>query len=233
MRGPDIDLDALNDELISATRPESPKPSTPKRNSKDDLIAKIVKVCDVAGLDLPQSNSKLRRMTKTQLMELLAKCTEEAMRAEMAAKVRCSKGASDSMLALAALRMAHDVFAMTFEKGVNLVLPGYCGYEVNGFVASLKDPMAREAVDACLLEIAQENGDILKYIESPYARLMIAWSGALMVSVRKSPVTTNAKLESPTAREQDPRRQSRPMWGTQNGKVDRAGRPTAPIILEV
>ena len=55
-------------------------------------------------------------------------------------------------------------------------LPQY-GYEVDGFSDSLKDPCVREATDACLVEIAKES-DVLQYVQSPWARLAIAWGGA-------------------------------------------------------
>ena len=41
----------------------------------------------------------------------------------------------------------------------------------------------REATDACLAEIAKDS-DFMQYIESPWARLGIAWTGALITSVR-------------------------------------------------
>ena len=94
-------------------------------------------------------------------------CIEQAMRDEMARQVGAKPGASDSIIALGALRMVHDMFAKATEKTINVFLPKY-GYEVDGFSDSLKDPTVREATDACLVEIARES-DILQYVQSPWA----------------------------------------------------------------
>ena len=74
------------------------------------------------------------------------------------------------------------MLAMACENGMNQCLPAY-GYQVDGFCETLKDPTVSQCVDECLEEIARES-DILQYIESPYARLGIAWAGALASTVR-------------------------------------------------
>ena len=74
------------------------------------------------------------------------------------------------------------MLAMAAENGLNQVLPQY-GYEIEGFTDSLKSPTTSQCVDECLAEIAAET-DILQYIESPYSRLMIVWTGSLAVCVR-------------------------------------------------
>ncbi len=78
--------------------------------------------------------------------------------------------------------MVHDICAKGTEQCFNIFLPQY-GYEVEGFADSLKDPSVREATDACLVEIAQDT-DVLQYVQSPWARLAIAWGGALVTSVQ-------------------------------------------------
>ena len=155
----------------------------PKRNSKDDLVAKIINCCADNNLELEYSNTKLRRMTKTELCRVLAAKIELGIRSQMAAQVGAKPGAADSVIALGALKMIHNLAAGTAEKGLNMFLPAY-GYEIHGFTSALKDPNVDEAVTQCLQEIAAES-DILQYIESPYVRLAIAWGGALVTSLRK------------------------------------------------
>ena len=176
----------LNNELLDTDVAES-ESVQPKRNSKDDIIMKIINVCADSQLELEHSNSKLRRMTKDQLCKILAEKIELGVKGQMAAQVGAKSNAPDSVIALGALKMMHNICANTAERGLNMVLPKY-GYKVKGFSDSLKDPAVNEAVEQCLAEIAAES-DILKHIESPYVRLAIAWSGALVTSVHRVPVS--------------------------------------------
>ena len=174
----------LNDKLLSAAQEKNEEvPNTPKRNSKEDLIQKIINVAREGEVDLKHSNTKLKRMNKQQLQKLFAEVTSDAVRNQMAAQVGAKPGAQESVIALGALRMIHDCLAYGTEKGLNMLLPRW-GFEVNGFVDTLKDPSVRECTDACIAEIARDS-NLLAYIESPYSRLAIAWSGALLRSVRK------------------------------------------------
>lgn len=181
----------LNDELLKeAQATEKTEDTEPKRNTKDDLIAKIINCCADNELELEVSNTKLRRMPKQELCKLLAQKIEEGIKVQMARQVGVKKGSSDGVIALGALKMIHNIVATTAERGLNLVLPNY-GYEVVGFTKALKDPNVDEAVDQCLEEIAAES-DILQYIESPYTRLAIAWGGALVTTIkRKQPILRN------------------------------------------
>ena len=171
----------LNDELL---KEECEEDKAAKRNSKDDIIRKILLCCQENDIELRYSNTKLRRMTKHQLLKLLGEVLEEKIRDDLAAQVGAGKGAPNSVIALGALKMVHNIAANTAEKGLNIFLPQY-GYEIDGFTRSLKDPAVDEAVTMCLTEIAAET-DVLKYIESPYSRLAIAWAGALISSLKKT-----------------------------------------------
>ena len=122
-------------------------------------------------------------MTKDQLCKILATKIEAGVKGQMAAQVGAKANAPDSVIALGALKMMHNICANTAERGLNIVLPKY-GYRLDGFTKSLKDPAVNEAVEQCLAEIAAES-DVLKHIESPYVRLAIAWGGALVTSVRQ------------------------------------------------
>ena len=176
----------LNDELLESLEPDVEQAEQqPKRNSKDDLIGKIIACCADNEIDLEYSNSKLRRMTREQLCRVLADKLERGVKCQMAAQVGAKPGAPDSVIALGALKMMHNIAAGTAEKGLNMILPQY-GYQLEGFTESLKDPAVDQAVDQCLAEIAADS-DIMKHIESPYVRLAIAWGGALVTSIRKAP----------------------------------------------
>ena len=174
----------MNNELLHSMGSETKESDDgPKRNSKDDLITKIIKLTADNDLSLDQSNTKLRRMTKTQLQKLLGETIQKVQQAQMAEQVGASRDATDRVIGLAALRMVHNICANCAEQGLNTVLPSY-GYEIHGFSTSLQQPDVKEAVDACLAEIAADT-DILSYIDSPYARLGIAWSGCLMTCMRR------------------------------------------------
>ena len=132
-----MDHEQLNDELLEECDPPMTE-EPPKRNSKQALIDKILELAE-GGIKLEYSNTKLKRMNKQQLNELLAETVETAMRNEMAKQVGAKPGATDSVIALGALRMIHDIAAAGTEKTINIFLPEY-GYEVEGFADSLKEP---------------------------------------------------------------------------------------------
>ena len=183
-------MSELNDALLKATEEDVEQAEDqPKRNSKDDLISKIIGCCADSGLELEHSNTKLRRMTKDQLCKILAEKIEKGVKSQMAAQVGAKPGASDSVIALGALKMMHNICASTAERGLNVILPRY-GYEIVGFREGLKDPAVDEAVNQCLTEIAAES-DILQHIKSPYVRLAIAWGGALVTSLKRCPLPIN------------------------------------------
>ena len=125
----------LNDALLETEPPEAA--SEPKRNSKDGLINKLIQVCEENHLELPESNSKLRRMTKQQLAELLAQKIEISVKHQMCEQVGVKPGSENGVIALGALRMVHDIAAGSAEKMANMVLKPR-GYEIVGFQRSLK-----------------------------------------------------------------------------------------------
>ena len=126
MISPKIDMNMLNDDLLSAAKPESPKvKNTPKRNTKDELVDRIIKVCEEGNVPLEDSDTKLRRMTKSDLRKRLAEVTSKAVRNQMCESVKAKPGSCDSALGLAALRMVHDLVAYSAEKSANMILPTY------------------------------------------------------------------------------------------------------------
>ena len=225
----DAETQKLNDELL---QPDVPRPQSPKRNSKDHVINKILKICEEQNLVLTESNSKLRRMTKAQLNALLAEKIEQCMKNTMAEQVGVAPGSSSSVIGLGALRMVHNIAAGSAEKLANIfLLPR--GYEIRGFQQSLKEPQVQETIDQVLVEISEES-DVLQYFESPYTRLALCWGSALLTSVRQRPVPNNIEtsykniyaphLESPAATVQAPV-QPCPDWSTQNGEKRGHGGP--------
>ena len=175
----------LNSELLQAESPVEEEKAKPKRNSKEELTAKILKVVDAYQLEFNYSDTKLRRMNKVELTKLLAAVTEEGVKHDMAKAVGVDPRANGRVVTLGALRMLHNLCAGGFEKGFNTFGTPYCGYEVDGFAETLRDPAVQSSVDECLLEIAAENPEILEYFDSPYSRLALVWSGALISCVKK------------------------------------------------
>ena len=176
-------VEALKDELLEASAP--PKTADPpKRNTKQALIDKILEVTSREGIPLTHSNTKLKRMSKSELSNLLAEIIEEGMRKKMARQVGVEETSDNRAIALGALRMLHDVCAVGVEKAGNAFLEPR-GYEIDGFTQALKEPTVSQCIDGCLQEIAEENQELLEYVQSPYTRLMIAWGGALAFSCKK------------------------------------------------
>ena len=180
------DIQKLNEELLKKPRQNTDEP--PKRNTKEALIDRITQIADENNLEITVSNTKLKRMSKPALQKLLGEMLNDCMKKQMAESVK-APGTSDNVIALATLRMMHDMCVMGVEKGLNGYLPRY-GYQVDGFSDSMKNPMVSKCVDDCLREIAAES-DVLQYIESPYARLGIAWSTALFTCIRRAPPARN------------------------------------------
>ena len=179
-----MEAEQLNNALLKSAKPEEkPDEETPRRNSKEDIMSKILAYAEHNKIEVEHSNTRLKRMTKKQLQEYYASLVEMVIRQGMAEQVGARKDASDKVIGLAALRMVHDICASTAESGLNTYLPSY-GYEVDGFTQSLKEPTVSQAIDSCLEEIAMDS-EILQYIESPYTRLAIAWGGALASTVRR------------------------------------------------
>ena len=216
----------LNDELLSAPDDNA---KSPKRNTKDDLIRKILMCAEENNIDLPYSDTKLRRMTKQQLLKLLAELLSEKVRNDLTDQVGAKRGSSNGVIALGALKMVHNIMANTAEKGINTILPKY-GYEVHGFCESLKDPVVDDAITMCLEEIAADT-DVLQYVESPYTRLAIAWSGALVSSLRKCNKYA-PRMEPQSYRRQNPV-QSRAGGRPPDGQVKRSERSVREDVLEV
>ncbi len=182
----------LNNELMNAEVPEQKTPDRkPKRNSKDDLTKKILQVVEKYQLDFECSDTKMKRMSKTELQQLLAKVMEQCVKIDMAKAAGVDPRSNGKVITMGALRMLHNLCATGFERVYNTMGPRFTGYEIEGFSEALQEPMIAESVDECLAEIAKDNPEILEYFDSPYTRLMLVWTGALLTWVKKKGSSLN------------------------------------------
>ena len=222
----------LNDELLKKEKAPDDKP---KRNSKEFIIEKILQVADENNLELNVSNTRLKRMSKEKLQQMLGEMCEDAVKSQMAAAVN-APGKNDDVIALATLRMVHDLFANGLEQGLNAFLPKY-GYQIDGFAQTLQDPITSKCVDDCLKEIAAEN-DVLQYIQSPWARLGIAWSGGMMRAIRRAPRNIGINRKYATSVGPKPPHPQNPLrprasGGPETGKINGRRGPPQPNVLSV
>ena len=225
----------MNEELLKKPSLNADEP--PKRNTKEALIDRIQQIADENNLEIMVSNTKLRRMSKPALQKLLGEMLNECLKKQMAETVK-APGTSDEVIALATLRMMHDMCVMGVEKGLNNYLPSY-GFQIDGFHDSMKQPMVSKCVDQCLKEIAAES-DVLQYIESPYARLGIAWTTALFTCIRRAPPgrkynTRNYNKHGPSRMEPRPAPQQNPVrsgtdWRKASGEINSDGGPSIKTV---
>ena len=228
----DADSAKLNGELLNAGSPKKEGPA--KRNSKDALIDKILNLSEKYELEIAYSDTRLKRMNKKQLIKVLAEIVEESVRIDMCKQVGCAPGADQKVLGLAALRMMHDVCATGFEKGAQAVLPKY-GYDIDGFTQTLKEPVVSQAIDQCLTEIAAESPEILQYFESPYSRLALSWSGALLSCIKKKGHYINHNASELAARDLERRHavRHRMRRSTSDGQEHGNQPPSVPNVVTV
>ena len=184
----------MNNELLAQVQilPASALPEKkPKRNSKEDLTQKILQVVDKYQLDFDHSDTKLKRMSKVELQQLLAKVMEQCVKIDMAKAAGVDPRSNGRVITMGALRMIHNLAATGFERVYNGVGARFTGYEIEGFSESLREPMIAESVDECLAEIAKDNPEVLEYFDSPYTRLLLVWTGALLTCIKKKGPRTN------------------------------------------
>lgn len=216
----DCENSRLNSELLHANDTNN-VPTSPKRNTKDGLIAKVLKVVSTYELDFEYSDTKLRRMNKTELTKLLARVMEESVKIDMARSVGVDPRANGKVITLGALRMLHNVCAVGFEKTFNVFGTRLTGYESVGFADSLRDPQVQHAVDECLTEIAATNPEVLQYFDSPYSRLALVWGGALLTCLKKKQITVNRRRYAPNLARQSNREPSPVRLSSSGGEAVR------------
>ena len=81
----------LNNDLLDAASGAPVQDKGPKRNTKDELIDKIEKLSLEQNIPVHESKTKLRRMTKRQLAQLLARMVEEHVSNQVCDKWRWAR----------------------------------------------------------------------------------------------------------------------------------------------
>ena len=183
MESRNICLETQVDELIKAQK--SPvKSMSPKRNSKDDIIQKILRLAEDVGEDIDESNSQLRRLSKRALTEKLAKLVERRIEfeAQKALGITKEQAQSPYMVNLAALKMVHSIAVRSAENIVDRTSNRH-GMTLQGFSNRMKD--CQESVDQILMEIAELYPDVIEKFSSPWVRLGLLWGSNVMVSLKK------------------------------------------------
>ena len=181
----------LVDELVQSQQPAPEKPTTPKRNSKDCLIQKILSLAEDMGEDIPETNSQLKRMSKKVLSEKLALMVEKRIEFEAQKTLGITKEQSRSpaMVNLAALKMVHNIAIVSAENIVDRT-SGKHGLTLEGFGERMRD--CQESIDAILLEIAELYPEVLDSFSSPWIRLGLLWTSNVIVTLKKKKENRNA-----------------------------------------
>ena len=225
----------LNNDLLKSDDEESIGGKKAKRNSKDDLIHKIYRVVDQYELEFGYSATKLKRMSKKELTQVLGEVVEQGVKYDMAKSVGVDPRANGKVVTLGALRMLHNCCAHGFEAICNKVAGPYMGYEIDGFARSMNDPTVQQSIDECLTEIAAENPEVLQYFDSPYSRLALVWSGCLLTCVKKRVINNNnnaARMGSEKSRRDVAYRASSSGSATKR-KIDSLHTPTVSNVVKI
>ena len=177
----------LIDELVNAKEEVPEKPKSPKRNSKDQLIEKIITLSKTIDEPVLESDSQLKRMNKRQLNEKLAGLVEKQIEAEASKMLGINKEqvGNPFMVNLAALRMFHDIACHSVEALVERTSDRH-GMTLEGFSKNMKE--SGESIDIILTEIAQTYPDVLQKFSSPWTRLTLLWGSNVMISLKKKTV---------------------------------------------
>ena len=177
--------EALIEELIDAREePVVAEKKSPKRNSKGDIIEKIVQLSEQVNEPVLESDSQLKRMSKKQLTEKLAGLVEKRIEFEATKVLGINKEQAGNpfMVNLAALRMCHQIACSSVEGIVEKTSSRH-GMTLEGFTARMED--SRETIDIILSEIAQTYPDVLEKFSSPWLRLALLWGSNVMVTLKK------------------------------------------------
>ena len=184
----------LLEKLQNPEETENTETIETKPGTKQYLIEKIRELEHKHNLIVEESNTVLKRKSKKDLQKTLAEYVEKAMQQEIQKKLNmkvpeCADSSEDThkqLMAVSVLRMMHDSIAKLAEHTTSAYTP----FEITGFCESMKDPNVSQQIDECLLEIAKEN-DVIQHIQSPYARLLICWSGGILSNLKRK--TNNGK----------------------------------------
>ena len=186
-----MEQEQLVNELVQAQVPVPESPKIPKRNSKDEIIDKILSLSERIGEPVEESNSQLKRMSKNKLMEKLGQIIEKQVEFEATKVLGINKDQAQSpyLVNMAALKMVHDISCNTVESLVERTSNTH-GMTLKGFAMRMKE--SQENVDAILHELCQMYPNVLEKISSPWIRLSLLWGSNVVVSLKKKPVIKNA-----------------------------------------
>ena len=175
------------EELVSAQEEPVIEKKSPKRNSKLELIDKIIELSQDVNEPVLESDSQLKRMSKRQLTEKLAGLVEKRIEFEATKLLGINKEQAGNpfLVNLAALRMFHDIACNSVEGFVDNTSNTH-GFTLDGFSNRMKD--SRETIDLILTEIAQTYPDVLEKFSSPWLRLALLWCSNVMVTLKKKKV---------------------------------------------
>ena len=180
-------INANEDEKVDEEETGKKLDHGAKRGSKAEIIAKIYKVHEDTQKVCPLPPSRLRRMTKTQLLDYLAECISEAMAQKINEKMGCAnmpEDASDTdrqrLMAASFLTMAHNVLANGTEK----LVENYTEFSIHGFSDTFEKPQNKQILEETLLQIAEEH-DIIQYVDSPWSKLALLWGSGVITNLRK------------------------------------------------
>jgi hypothetical protein len=174
----------LIQELVEAQEEPIEEKKSPKRNSKLELIDKIITLSEDVNEPVLESDSQLRRMSKRQLTEKLAFLVEKKIEFEATKMLGISKEQAGNpfLVNLAALKMCHEIACTSVEGLVERTSDKH-GFTLEGFSQRMRE--SRESIDLILTEIAQTYPDVLEKFSSPWLRLGLLWSSNVMVTIKK------------------------------------------------
>ena len=181
--------DDLVEELVEAQKEPVPvaveeKKKTPKRNSKDEIIQKILQLSEEVGEPVTETNSQLKRMSKKDLTEKLANLVEKRieMEAQKCLGIDKEQAKSPYCVNLAALKMVHEIAVNSTEAIVDKTSHRH-GMTLKGFKTRMKE--SQESIDIILAEIAQQYPEVLEKFSSPWVRLGLLWTSNVMLTIKK------------------------------------------------
>ena len=169
-----MDSDKLVDELVESQTPvEIPtEPKPVKRNSKDELIKKIISLSEEVGEPVKLTNSQLKRMSKNALTDVLAGYVEKRIEfeAQKCLGIDKEQAGNPYCVNLAALKMVHELAVNSTEALVERTSEKH-GMTISGFKRKMKE--SQESIDMILSEIAQLYPEVLEKFSSPWVRLTV------------------------------------------------------------
>ena len=181
-----MESNQLVDELVESQTPvEIPtEAKVVKRNSKDELIKKIISLSEEVGEPVKLSNSQLKRMSKNALTDVLAGYVEKRIEVEAQKCLGIDKeqAANPYCVNLAALKMVHEIAVNSTEALVERTSEKH-GMTISGFKRKMKE--SQESIDMILSEIAQLYPEVLEKFSSPWVRLGLLWTSNVVLTLKK------------------------------------------------